>query len=64
MSRTWTKTGDCQAVCCDVADVVTDVVRNHRRVVRVVLIDARLDLADEVRADVRGLRVDPTLDLS
>ena len=41
-----------------VADVVADVVRDHGRVARVVLRDARLDLADEVGADVRGLRVD------
>ena len=42
-----------------VADVVADVVRDHRRVARVVLRDAGLDLPDEVGADVRGLRVDP-----
>ena len=41
-----------------VADVVADVVGDHGRVARVVLRDARLDLADEVGADVRGLRVD------
>ena len=41
-----------------VADVVADVVRDHGGVARVVLRDARLDLADEVGADVRGLRVD------
>ena len=41
-----------------VADVVADVVRDHGRVARVVLGDAGLDLADEVGADVGGLRVD------
>ena len=41
-----------------VADVVADVVRDHGRVARVVLGDARLDLADEVGADVGRLRVD------
>ena len=41
-----------------VADVVADVVRDHGRVARVVLRDPGLDLADEVGADVRGLRVD------
>ena len=35
-----------------VADVVADVVGDHGRVARVVLGDARLDLADEVGADV------------
>ena len=39
-------------------DVVADVVGDHRRVARVVLGDARLDLPDEVGADVGGLRVD------
>ena len=41
-----------------VADVVADVVRDDRRVAGVVLRDARLDLPDEVGADVGGLRVD------
>ena len=41
-----------------VADVVADVVRDDRGVARVVLGDARLDLPDEVGADVGGLRVD------
>ncbi len=41
-----------------VADVVADVVRDDGRVARVVLGDARLDLADEVGADVGGLRED------
>ena len=41
-----------------VADVVADVVRDHGRVARVVLGDAGLDLADEVGADVGGLRED------
>ena len=41
-----------------VADVVAHVVRDHGRVARIVLGDARLDLPDEVGADVGGLRVD------
>ena len=41
-----------------VADVVADVVGDHRGVARVVLGDARLDLADEVGADVGRLRED------
>ena len=41
-----------------VADVVADVVSDHGRVARVVLGDAGLDLADEVGADVGGLRED------
>ena len=41
-----------------VADVVADVVGDHGRVARVVLGDARLDLADQVGADVGGLRED------
>ena len=42
-----------------VADVVADVVGDRRRVTRVVLGDARLDLADEVGAHVGGLGEDP-----
>ena len=41
-----------------VADVVADVVGDHRRIARVVFRDARLDLADEVGADVRALGED------
>ena len=41
-----------------VADVVAHVVGDHGRVARVVLGDPGLDLADEVGADVGGLRVD------
>ena len=41
-----------------VADVVADVVGDDGGIARVVLRDARLDLADEVGADVRALRVD------
>ncbi len=41
-----------------VADVVADVVGDHGRVARVVLGNARLDLADEVGADVGALRED------
>ena len=45
-----------------VADVVADVVGDGGRVARVVLGDARLDLADEVGADVRGLGEDAAAD--
>ncbi len=45
-----------------VADVVADVVRDRGRVARVVLRDVLLDLPDEVRADVGGLRVDAAAD--
>ncbi len=41
-----------------VADVVAHVVGDHRRVARVVLGDAGLDLADDVGADVGSLRED------
>ena len=41
-----------------VADVVAHVVGDDRRVARIVLGDAGLDLPDEVGADVCGLRVD------
>ena len=41
-----------------VADVVADVVGDHRRVARVVLGNAGFDLADEVRADVGALGED------
>ena len=41
-----------------VADVVADVVGDHGRVARIVLGDARLDLPDEVGADVGRLRED------
>ena len=41
-----------------VADVVADVVGDHRRVARIVLGNAGLDLADEVGADVGGLGED------
>jgi hypothetical protein len=46
----------------DVADVVTDVVGDDARVARVVLGDVRLDLPDDVGADVGGLRVDAAAD--
>ena len=46
-----------------VADVVADEVRDDARVARVVLGDARLDLADEVGADVGGLGVDAAAEL-
>ena len=41
-----------------VADVVADVVGDHRRVARVVLGDPGLDLADQVGTDVGGLGED------
>ena len=41
-----------------VADVVADVVGDHGRVAGIVLGDPRLDLADEVGADVGGLGED------
>ena len=46
-----------------VADVVTDEVGDDARVARVILGDARLDLAHEVRADVGGLGVDAAAEL-
>ena len=46
-----------------VADVVADEVRDDARVAGVVLGDALLDLADEVRADVGGLGVDAAAEL-
>ena len=46
-----------------VADVVADEVGDDGRVARVVLGDAGLDLADEVGADVGGLRVDAAAEL-
>ena len=46
-----------------VADVVADEVRDDARVAGIVLGDALLDLADEVRADVRGLGVDAAAEL-
>ena len=45
-----------------VADVVADVVGDGGGVARVVFGDARLDLADEVGADVGGLREDAAAD--
>jgi hypothetical protein len=45
-----------------VADVVAHVVGDGRRVARVVLGDALLDLADEVGADVGGLGEDAAAD--
>src|SRR5699024_9515896 len=43
-------------------DVVAHVVGDHGRVARVVLGNARFDLADEVRADVGRFRVDAAAD--
>mmetsp|Transcript_35486 Transcript_35486/g.76589 ORF Transcript_35486/g.76589 Transcript_35486/m.76589 type:complete len:700 (-) Transcript_35486:459-2558(-) len=44
----------------DVADIVSDVVRNGGRVVGIVLFQARHDLADEIGTNVGGLGVDAT----
>ncbi len=41
-----------------IADIVTDVIRDYGRIARVVLGDAGLDLADQVRAHVRPLGED------
>ncbi len=46
----------------DVADVVTDVISDNCGVTGVILGDARLDLADEVCADVSSLGVDTAAD--
>ena len=46
----------------DVTDVVTNVVRDHGRVVRGVLVEASLDLADEISAAISGLRVNAAAD--
>src|SRR3990170_3506462 len=46
-----------------VADVVAHEVGDHRGVARVVLRYPRLDLADEVSADVGGLRIDAAAEL-
>ncbi len=45
-----------------VADVVADVVRDRRCITRVVLGDARLNLADKIRPNVRRLRIDAAAD--
>ena len=45
-----------------VADVVAHVVGDHRRVARIVLRNTGFDLADEVGADIGGLRVDAAAD--
>ena len=41
-----------------IADVITDVVGDGRRVAGIIFVEVLLDLADEVRADVRRLGVD------
>ena len=46
----------------DVADVVADVVGDHRRIARIVLGNPGLDLAHQVGADVGRLRVDAAAD--
>ena len=45
---------------CTVTDVVADVVGDRRRISRIVLGDACLDLADQVRADISAFREDTT----
>ncbi len=42
----------------DIADVVADVIRNDRRVTRIVFWNSCFDFANQIRADVRRLRVD------
>ena len=46
-----------------VAHVVADQVRDHGRVPRIVLGDPRLDLADEIGAQIGGFGVDPAAEL-
>ncbi len=46
-----------------VADVVTDQVRDHGRIPWIVLRNARLDLAHQIRAHIRGLGVDSSAKL-
>ncbi len=46
-----------------VADVVSDEVRDHRRVARIILGDPRLDLSNQVGANVGRLRVDAAAQL-
>src|SRR6266545_2860842 len=46
-----------------VADIVPNEVRHDRRVSRIVLRDAGLDLTHEIRADVRGLGIDAAAEL-
>ncbi len=46
-----------------VADVIAHQVRHDRGVARIVLRDTRLDLAHEVRPDIRRLGVDPASQL-
>ena len=48
----------------DIANVVSHVVRDDGGVVRIVLVDVLLDLANEIRSDVGGLGVDATRDAS
>ena len=54
---------DVRATARAVADVVAHEVRDHGGVAWVVLRDARLDLADEVRANVRRLGIDAAAEL-
>ena len=53
---------DVRAHARHVADVVADVVGDDAGVARIVLGDARFDLADEIRADVRALGEDAAAD--
>ncbi len=54
---------DVRSTARAVTDVVTHQVRNHSRVPRIVLRDSRLDLTHQVRAHIRGLRIDSTAKL-
>ena len=47
---------------CNVADVVADVIRDDGGVSRIVLRNAGLDFSDQIRADVRGFRIDAAAD--
>ena len=46
-----------------IADIVADKVRNYRRVARIVFGNACLDLADQVRAHIRGFGIDAAAQL-
>src|SRR5262245_20780581 len=46
----------------DIADVIADIISDHSRVTWIVFGDARLDLANQVTADVGALRIDAAAD--
>ena len=48
----------------DIPDIVANVVCDHRRITRVILRNARLDLANQIRPDIGGLRIDAATDAS